>query len=102
MFKLDFSSQAVKDKEIRWYSRESAPSIITANGEVLWDTSFTFASRTLPFGTRIRVEYNGRRACFRCNDRGPNLVELTIGGFAFFEDPAVGVLRNAKITILND
>lgn len=93
--------RAKKDTEIRWYSlRES--SYLTANGEKFWDGGFTFASRTLPFGTYVRVTYHGRTACFRCNDRGPNRVELTLGGFSFFEGPEIGVLRGAKIEILAD
>lgn len=91
-----------RDREIRWYSTNEAPTAFTASGEMLWDGAFTFASRDLPLQTRIRVTYNGKSACFRCNDRGPNHVELTIGGFMFFEDPRVGVLRGAKITILYD
>lgn len=95
-------TQAERDRQIRWYSSAEAPQLRTANRERFNDQGFTFASHSLPFGTRVRIDYNGKHAVFRCNDRGPNLVELTLGGFRFLEDPAVGVLLNAKITILND
>ncbi len=90
-------TQAQKDKEIRWYSSVEARNYITANGERFDDTCYTFASRTLAFGTRLTIDYKGRRIHVRCNDRGPNLVELTVGAFSALEDPAVGVLRGAVI-----
>jgi rare lipoprotein A len=45
----------------------------TANGEIYDPTKFTAASRTLPFGTRLRVTRidNGRKVEVRVNDRGP-------------------------------
>ncbi len=90
-------TQAQKDKEIRWYSSKEAPSTITANGEYFWDNGYTFASRTLPFGTRLTVTYKGKTITVRCNDRGPNLVELTLGAFSALENPDVGVLRGAVV-----
>ena len=43
---------------------------LTANGEVYDQMGFTAAHKTLPFGTRLRVCYQG---CVnvRINDRGP-------------------------------
>jgi len=45
----------------------------TASGEVYDMEAMTAAHRTLPFGTRVRVENldNGRAARVRINDRGP-------------------------------
>lgn len=45
----------------------------TANGEVFDQTALTAASRTLRFGTRLRVTNpaNGRSVVVRVNDRGP-------------------------------
>jgi rare lipoprotein A len=46
---------------------------LTANGEHASPHGFTAASRTLPFGTRVRVTNvaNGRSVIVRINDRGP-------------------------------
>ena len=45
----------------------------TANGERFNPNGMTAAHRTLPFGTRVRVENkrNGRSVVVRINDRGP-------------------------------
>jgi len=43
----------------------------TANGEPFDGTSMTAAHRTLPFGTKLRVTYQGRTVVVRINDRGP-------------------------------
>ena len=43
----------------------------TANGELSDGSSLTAASRTLPFGTKLRVTYRGRSVVVRINDRGP-------------------------------
>ena len=46
---------------------------ITASGEPLKDTGeYTCASRTLPFGTRVRIKLGKREIVARVNDRGPN------------------------------
>jgi len=52
-----------------WYGAESGNR--TANGEHFDGTSLTAASRTLPFGTRLRVTYQGKSVVVRINDRGP-------------------------------
>ena len=52
-----------------WYGSESGSR--TANGEHFDGTSLTAASRTLPFGTKLRVSYQGRSVVVRINDRGP-------------------------------
>ena len=53
-----------------WYS---LPANITANGEHMNPNELTAAHRSLPFGTRLRVENlsNGRSVVVRINDRGP-------------------------------
>lgn len=52
-----------------WYAMTSR----TASGQRADPNSFSAAHRTLPFGTRIRVENlrNGRSVEVRVNDRGP-------------------------------
>ncbi len=43
----------------------------TANGEVYDMFAYTAAHKTLPFGTWLKVTYNGRSVFVRVNDRGP-------------------------------
>ena len=43
----------------------------TASGEIFNENDFTCASRTLPFGTLLRVTYGGRNVVVRVTDRGP-------------------------------
>jgi rare lipoprotein A len=43
----------------------------TASGEVFHPDGFTAAHRTLPFGTRLTVNYHGRSVQVVVNDRGP-------------------------------
>ncbi len=45
----------------------------TASGAVLTKDMMNVAHRTLPFGTRIQFEYNGRTATAVVNDRGPHV-----------------------------
>ena|ERR1700729_1786052 len=49
--------------------RESRPR--TADGERFDPQAMTAASRTLPFGTYVRVTHDGRSVTVRINDRGP-------------------------------
>ena len=56
----------------------------TANGEKFNPSGYTAAHRTLPFGTKLRVHYNGRSVVVRINDRGPaawtgNNLDLSLG-----------------------
>jgi rare lipoprotein A len=43
----------------------------TASGERFNQYDFTAAHRTLPFGTRVVVIYEGKSVVVRINDRGP-------------------------------
>ena len=43
----------------------------TANGETYDMYAFTAAHKTLPFGTLVEFEYNGKRAVASVQDRGP-------------------------------
>ena len=64
-----------------WYSLTSR----TANGERCNPAAMTAAHRSLPFGTKVRVENlrNGRSVVVRINDRGPfvggRIIDLTKG-----------------------
>jgi rare lipoprotein A len=56
--------------EISYY----APSLAgnkTASGERYDHDALTAAHKTLPFGTRVRVDYRGKFLVLRINDRGP-------------------------------
>ncbi len=46
---------------------------LTANGETFYNTEFTCAHKSLPFGTILLVENtrNGKKVIVRVNDRGP-------------------------------
>jgi rare lipoprotein A len=43
----------------------------TANGERFNPSALTAAHRTLPFGTKLRVSWQGRSVTVRITDRGP-------------------------------
>lgn len=52
-----------------WYGPESGNR--TANGEHFDGSSLTAAHRSLPFGTKLRVTFQGKSVVVRVNDRGP-------------------------------
>ncbi|SRR6266704_577020 len=52
---------------ISFYSEGSQ----TASGERFDKRALTCAHRTLPFGTKVKVEYRGKLVACRVNDRGP-------------------------------
>jgi rare lipoprotein A len=56
-----------------WYSVRCNGGTQTASGERLDDTKLTAAHRTLPFGTKVKVQCSttGRSVVVRINDRGP-------------------------------
>lgn len=62
-----------------WYSLTS----ITASGERCDPNALTAAHRSLPFGTKVKVENlkNGKSVVVRINDRGPfvggRIIDLT-------------------------
>ena len=55
--------------EASCYGAESGPH--TASGERFNPSLMTAASKTLPFGTNVRVTYRDRSVVVRINDRGP-------------------------------
>ena len=52
----------------------------TANGEIFDPNALTAASRTFPFGTRLKVtnKKNGKYVVVRVNDRGPYIKGRTL------------------------
>lgn len=79
--------------KVRWYGGDQYNGKLTANGEIFSDRYLRFASKSLPFGTKVAVTYNGKTAVVICNDRGPNHIELTKFAFEFLADPSVGVIE---------
>lgn len=65
-----------------WYGGRFAGRL-TASGERMDPQAMTTAHRSLPFGTRLRVTYEGRSVVVRVNDRGPasrrRVLDLTEG-----------------------
>jgi len=53
-----------------WYA-EPYSGRPTASGEIFDPEAMTAAHRSLPFGTRLRLELAGRSVVVRINDRGP-------------------------------
>lgn len=67
----------------------------TASGEKFNDQAMTCAHPSLPFGTQLRVKYNGRSAIVRVNDRGPfhggRVIDLSHGAAKALGMEAAGV-----------
>ncbi|MGI9048034.1 MAG: septal ring lytic transglycosylase RlpA family protein [Rubrobacteraceae bacterium] len=53
-----------------WYGPGFA-GLTTASGEPFNPNDYTAASKTLPFGTKLIITYNGKSVVVRINDRGP-------------------------------
>jgi rare lipoprotein A len=84
-----------------WYKMGSR----TASGERMDPNALAAAHRTLPFGTRVRVENlaNGRSVIVRINDRGPfsggRIIDVTQGAAQQLGMIRAGVVR-VKVTVL--
>jgi len=84
-----------------WYSAGSR----TANGERMNASALAAAHRSLPFGTRVRVENlsNGKSVVVRINDRGPfiggRVIDLTRGAAEQIGMVKSGVAR-VKVTVV--
>jgi rare lipoprotein A len=86
-----------------WYSLHSK----TASGERCNPNALTAAHRSLPFGTRVRVENlkNGRSVIVRINDRGPfvrgRIIDLTKAAAGRLGIVSSGVAQ-VRVTIVRD
>jgi rare lipoprotein A len=86
-----------------WYKMGSR----TASGEAMNANALAAAHRTLPFGTRVRVENlkNGKAVVVRINDRGPfvggRVIDVTRGAAAELGMLGSGVAR-VKLTVVGD
>lgn len=72
-----------------WYGFESGTR--TASGERFNPRAMTCAHRTLPFGTLLRVTYQGKSVVVRVNDRGPFIKGRTL-------DLSLGAARAIGLT----
>ncbi len=77
----------------------------TASGEKMNASALAAAHRTLPFGTKVRVENlgNGRSVVVRVNDRGPysggRVIDVTRGAAQQLGMIKSGVAR-VKVTVV--
>jgi hypothetical protein len=78
-----------------WYGRD-ARRVRTASGEPYDPTALSAASRTLRFGTMLRIGYGGRVVTVRVNDRGPYVrsrdLDLSEAAAAILGLPGVGTV----------
>ena len=78
---------------------------LTASGERFNADALTFAHRSLPFGTRIKVvnQDNGRSVIVRGNDRGPfvgsRIIDLSESAFSKIASLSQGLARVCIKTI---
>jgi rare lipoprotein A len=85
-----------------WYSLTSK----TASGERCDPSAMTAAHRTLPFGTRVKVEnlINGKSVIVRINDRGPfvggRIIDLTKGAARQLGFVSAGIAK-VRLTVLS-
>ncbi len=85
-----------------WYALTS----ITASGERCDPSAMTAAHRSLPFGTKVKVENlsNGRSVVVRINDRGPfiggRIIDLTKGAASKLGFVGKGIER-VRLTVLS-
>jgi rare lipoprotein A len=86
------SGSATHTAVASFYGYESGPR--TASGERFDPNAMTAAHRTLPFGTLVRVTYQGRSVVVRINDRGPFVrgrdIDLSEGAARRIGLPGVG------------
>ncbi len=68
----------------------------TANGEAFDPRAASAASRTLPFGTQVRLSMGGRTVTVRINDRGPYIagVDLALSAAAV---AGLGLRNTARV-----
>lgn len=102
MFALPGAAEAAQCGKASWYSMGHT----TASGERMNANALAAAHRSLPFGTRVRVENlaNGQSVVVRINDRGPfirgRVIDLTRGAAQ-----QIGMIRSGvasvRVTVLD-
>ena len=85
---------AAEPVEASWYG-PGFEGNLTANGEVFDPSQYTAAHKTLEFGTKLIVTYEGRSVVVRINDRGPFItgrdLDLSKGAADYIGLTSVGV-----------
>lgn len=95
-------AQVAQCGKASWYRMGT----VTASGEPMDAAGLTAAHRTLPFGTRVKVENlaNARSVVVRINDRGPfiggRIIDVTEGAARRLDMIRAGVAR-VRVTILD-
>lgn len=98
----DDAEAAAQCGKASWYKMGTR----TANGERMNASALAAAHRSLPFGTRVRVENlgNGRSVVVRINDRGPfvggRVIDVTRGAAEQLGMIHSGVAR-VKVTVVD-
>jgi rare lipoprotein A len=85
-----------------WFAETGA---LTASGETDEPGGLTAAHRSLPFGTKVRVENlaNGRAVVVRVNDRGPRNRIISVSSAAADELDMKGEgIANVRLTLFGD
>lgn len=88
-----------------WYGNEHHGRH-TASGKVFNQWGLSAAHMTLPFGTKLRVSYQGRSVDVVVNDRGNfakygRIIDLSRGAFRKLANERVGVLKGVCLTRIN-
>ena len=80
-----------------WYALTSK----TASGERCDPQALTAAHRTLPFGTKVKVENlaNGRSVVVRINDRGPSRRTGKIIDLSYGASRVIGMGGTARVSL---
>ncbi len=94
------SGNAVERGDCSWYGAdgEIPPGYPTASGQGFNRFAMAAASKTIPFGRKIRVrnEKNGKTVDVVINDRGPftpgRILDLTYAAFGVFANRDEGVV----------
>jgi rare lipoprotein A len=73
---------------------------LTASGEKFDPTAYTAAHKTLPFGTKVKIENleNNKTVVVRINDRGP-FVEGRIVDVSYAAASELGMLNSGKVPV---
>lgn len=101
-FQSDRADAAAQCGKASWYKMGSR----TASGEKMNASALAAAHRSLPFGTKVRVENlaNGRSVVVRINDRGPfvggRVIDVTRGAAEHLGMIHAGVAR-VKVTVVD-
>lgn len=88
----------LQKEDIRWYQGPGKNTYYPPHRPETFDPEgLTYASSTDPYNTTAVVLWHSKAIEVRCNDKGPNQIELARGAFRQLEPLATGVLRGAIV-----